>query len=242
MKIAIFVEGYTELAFVREFLLRHYEYQNIDILCQELRGGQYSGVNYDFPNSSDFYDDANNKDKFLLIDCGGDQITSKILQREKFLIQNSFTKIIGLRDVYSLEFRKEVSNSFDRVLVESFTKFNQDVIRDNSTSNLVFLCFAIMEIESWYLGMPNVFLKRSVILDDVTIYGLFQENDPEEIFKPSTVIERIYNLVKEEYKKKERQSDSLSNYPIKDDYNTLYQVNNCNSFNLFCDTIGLDMS
>jgi hypothetical protein len=241
MKISIFVEGYTELAFVREFLLRHYEFNGIDILCQKLKSGQYSSTKYDFPNSSAFFD-KNNNDKYLIVDCGGDQITSKILKREKYLIENNFDKIIGLRDVYSFEFRKEISSSFDRNLVSDFISYNQEIISENSHSGNTILCFAVMEIESWYIGMPNIFSKKSKKLNAVLLHNLYDENDPEEIFKPSSIIESVYKIVGEVYQKKGAQSDSLSNYPTKADYQNLYNSDNCSSFTFFCNTLGININ
>ena len=51
-KIAIFVEGQTELIFVREYLLKQFEYQGIDLECRNLfKDEKIQSAEYDFPNN-----------------------------------------------------------------------------------------------------------------------------------------------------------------------------------------------
>jgi len=109
VKTAVFVEGQTELIFVREFLLRYFDYQDIRLECFSLiTEGNMSHAPYDFP-----FQDA--KFYFQIINVGNDRaVLSNLLKREKHIWESGFQRIIGLRDMYSEEYRK-LANSRDIV-------------------------------------------------------------------------------------------------------------------------------
>ena len=102
-KIVIFVEGQTELIFTRELLLKCYEWQNIWIEC-------YSLFNDRDLNPVDYsHKDPNAEFYYQIINIGNDtKVLSSILKRERYLFSSnqSFDKIIGLRDMYSKEYRE----------------------------------------------------------------------------------------------------------------------------------------
>lgn len=239
-KISIYVEGYTEVAFVRELLLRYYQWTDLEINCLQITAGEFSPTDYDWPTGNeDFHVDNGNR-KFQIVDCGGDSVSSKILARESYLVNNGFQKVVGLRDVYSLEFRKNVSPIYDELKVNKYISFNKEILDSSSKSNICNICFAVMEVEAWYLAMPRIFSEKSSDqLNEQVINGLYPESLPEHIFKPANTIDQAYNIVGEEYKKKQTQVDALSNYPTLEDYKALYELASCQSFNEFCNSIGL---
>ncbi len=78
-KIAIFVEGQTELITLRELLLRDFEY-NVDIECRTLfKPGKFHKTPYDsFAPAADFH--------FQIINVGNDNaVLQRILRREEYL-------------------------------------------------------------------------------------------------------------------------------------------------------------
>jgi len=100
-KIAIFVEGQTELITVREFLLREFDY-TVKIECRTLfKPGKFNKAPYDY-NSSDA------EFHFQIVNVGNDTaVLQRILEREKHMWNSGYEKIIGLRDMYSQIYGEE---------------------------------------------------------------------------------------------------------------------------------------
>ena len=117
IKTAIFVEGQSELIFTRELLLKYFEYQNIHIEC-------YTLFNDHNLNPTEYkYDNKNAAFYFQILNIGNDQkVISSILKREKYLFskEHGFHKIVGLRDMYSKEYREKVKKSVIDYPVEIF--------------------------------------------------------------------------------------------------------------------------
>jgi hypothetical protein len=79
-KIAIFVEGQTELIVVREYLLRWFNYADIEIECRTLFiEGKFHSAEYDYPTPNPQY-------HFQIINVGNDNaVLSRILKREQYM-------------------------------------------------------------------------------------------------------------------------------------------------------------
>lgn len=92
-KIAVFVEGQTELIFTRELILKCYEWQNVQLECYSLfNDGDLNPEDYAFPN-------PNASIYYQLLNIGNDKkVLSSILKREKYLFSanQAFDKIVGL--------------------------------------------------------------------------------------------------------------------------------------------------
>jgi hypothetical protein len=156
IKTAIFVEGQSELIFTRELLLKYFEYQNVWLECYNLFNDQdLNPTEYPFRNdSAKFY--------FQILNIGNDQkVLASILKREKYLFSENqgFHRIIGLRDMYSKEYREIVKNSsVDLKVNEKFIQTHQETIRKKSLhSEKINFHFAIMELETWLLAISNIF-------------------------------------------------------------------------------------
>lgn len=55
-KIAIFVEGKTELIFVRDYLFKVFGYEKISLICFKLQGGKQNEIPYSYSSpSSELY-------------------------------------------------------------------------------------------------------------------------------------------------------------------------------------------
>ena len=239
VKTAIFVEGQTELIFVREFLLRYFEYQDISLQCFSLvSGGSMENVPYDFPlTGAKFY--------FQIINVGNDRaVLSNLLKREKSIWDKGFHRIIGLRDMYSAEYRKAAKNrAINPDVSAKFIAGHQDEIHGSaSRPGDVFFRFAIMETEAWLLGLQQVF----EMVDERLTAAFIQQNlgfdlesiDPEvEFFHPASVVEQIFGLADRAYRKKEGDVEAVVSGLGKADYQSLLNSHKCASFRRFFEAI-----
>ena len=93
-KIAIFVEGQTELIFTREYLNLLYCY-NVSINCLKLQAGNTTPVPYS-------YNPPNAEYEFYIYMVQNDvKVLSAMKEKESILYKQGFSKVIGLRDMYS---------------------------------------------------------------------------------------------------------------------------------------------
>jgi hypothetical protein len=97
-----------------------------------------------------------------------------------------FSRIIGLRDMYSREYREIVQNH----AIDSAT--NQKFIagaREQIKSANIYFSFAIMEVEAWLLGLRKAFEKMdqkltSAFIEENLKYNLDVLNPEEAFFHP----------------------------------------------------------
>ena len=238
-KTAIFVEGQTELIFVREFLLRIFDYQNISISCYRLfTDNNLIPAEYEVQNK-----DAENH--FQILHIGDDNsVLSRILKREKYLFKSGFTKIIGLRDMYSKQYREIVKDSsIDPTVNQKFIESHNEQISKLENSDSIHFHFAIMEVESWLLGirtlltkvdskLTNDFIKEQLNID-------LNELDPETaFFRPAKTLNAIFSLVGKSYGKSKSDVNTIVSQIEKSDYADLKASSICQSFTAFCDSIG----
>ncbi len=239
-KIAIFVEGQTELIVTREFLLRRFDWSGINVVCRTLQTKtQFVKAEYDFPK--EINEDA--EFLFQIINVGNDvAVLSRMLKLEKYLKNAGFIKIIGLRDMYSKSYREETS-SVDISVISKFITTHNNIIKQTSKTDIhIEFCFAIMEVEAWFLVMDNIFQKLSRNLTNNNIKERLtidlQKIDPEkEIYHPAKVMEDIYNVANMKYDKKKGDIEAITKVIDKRDYEYLYSADKCNSFNYFYDKI-----
>jgi len=235
MKIAIFVEGQTELIIVREFLLKWYEYANISLNCfNQFKTGLTTKVEYEFTN-------PDSTKYFQIVNVGNDNaVLQRILDNEKSLFKKGYFKIIGLRDMYSKSYRKAVQNQI--INEEINQKFihadHKEIERSSSNSNQIHFHYAIMEIEAWLWGLKNVFRKidhrftREHILEQ-TGFDI-EVDDPETmLYHPSKKLTELFSEIGKSYNKSKGSVSSFESHIEKTDYQNLLDNNKCNSFNKF---------
>lgn len=248
MKTAIFVEGQTELVFVREYLLKIFEYQNIGIECYTL----FSDANlhpeeYPFPDREQAIESEN---YFQIINVGNDNaVVTRILKREQSLWNAGFNRIIGLRDMYSKAYREELKNQgvIDLDLNEEFKQNTNEVISKKAIKpHLIDFCYAIMEAESWVLGFHNCFEKihPSLTVNFIHKHLKFnlEELDPEVyFFHPAAIMEKIYDLADETYKKSRGNIEAIMASLNKEDFELLEMSEKCASFNEFTSCVKVNL-
>jgi hypothetical protein len=230
IKTAIFVEGQTELIFVREFLLKMFEYQNVAIECFNLfTDSNFHPTEYAFPNDAAEY-------FFQIINVGNDQgVLTRMLRREKFMWDSGFNRIIGLRDMYSKQYRDEVK---DHKISEEVNKKFVEGHGQQLKSKDAFFIFAIMEVEAWLLGLRDCFEKMDNRLTIEYIEQKLGFNldkiDPETFFfHPADKVDSIFKLIGKNYNKSKGDINALASFIDKIDYKELISSTKCTSFRNF---------
>jgi hypothetical protein len=236
-KIAIFVEGQTELIFVREFLKIVYEYSGLHIECYtlfsdfKLRPEEYS------------YGNENEENYYQVINIGNDNaVLSRIKRRMASLTKAGFEKIIGLRDMYSSDY-KQLSKTIDHGIINDFREGVEKQIAEIPNHEKIKFIFAIMEVEAWFLAMRSLIEKQH---PELTIKKIKDElkfdlvnNDPEvTYFHPATILREIFQLVNMDYKKHKDELNAFFSHAEYADFEQLIIDNTkCKSFHLFFEEI-----
>lgn len=236
-KIALFVEGQTELIVVREYLLRWFNYSDISIECRTLfRDSKFRTAPYDFPTPTPQY-------FFQIINVGNDNaVLSRILNREEYMWNEGYEKIIGLRDMYSKDYQ-EVTHTIDENVNNHFINVHNRTInsRAKKPENIA-MCFAIMETEAWFLGLSHIFEKMDArlthsFIQENTAHNLVNHDPEKTVFHPASVLNDIYNLIGQKYRKHEGDIEAILNLTDKTDFENLLNKDKCQSFNQFHDAI-----
>jgi hypothetical protein len=237
IKTAIFVEGQTELIFVREFLLKISDYQDISIKCYTLfNDSELIETEYNVPCE-------NATKHFQLLNVGNDnRVLTAILKREKYLFSAGYHKIIGLRDMYGAQYRQAVKTH--TINPEMNQKFIHGA-REQLTNKNTHFVYSIMEIEAWLLGLQQAFQRMDARLTPQYIqeqlnYNI-EEIDPETFFfHPANDVSNLYRLAgRGNYDKSKGDVHAIVSYIEKDDYLDLKNSDRCHSFNEFCTILNI---
>lgn len=239
-KIALFVEGDTELIFVRSFLNAWYNYDAnlLGVECYKLQANQPYPVPYPIGsrNSENFYQ---------IIIVGNDNIMSKMLERAESLGNAGFSLVVGLRDMFCDAYHKKSVHGriVSSDLNERFITSAQEVINSCSLSNKsdIQIHYAIMEVESWLLGMDNILdlIDSNLTEEDVRVkLGLDLSKDPEKtIYHPAVELKKLFDLAGGQYDKHTDDTEKIISQLMKKDYEKLYHSGKCESFHRFVDAI-----
>jgi hypothetical protein len=155
-RLAVFVEGQTELVFVREFLKQWYGYDAnvIGFACYNLQNNEFRDAEYQ-------YGSEDSENYFMLVNVGNDNsVLSKILSRLAYLVSQGYQLVIGLRDMYSKQYVQDAGGHVidEEVNLKHFDAV-RDVLKDVENGEKVDFHFAIMEVEAWLLGMHDYLLS-----------------------------------------------------------------------------------
>lgn len=233
-KVAVFVEGQAELILVRELLLCMYDYQQVGIECYMLRSGEYTSVPY-------LYGSRNESHFYMLVNVGNDSsVLSQMKKRAERLFREGFCKIIGLRDMYSEQYRNLVfERKINAEINACFIDAHRAQIERMPSSEKISFFFAIMEIEAWLLGMKEVFTRMDARLTvdyiKEQLHIDLEHADPETTyFHPAKHLGEILHLAGRHYNKHESEISSLINLLSRSDYEALYHdPTRCSTFTAF---------
>jgi len=192
-KLAIFVEGLTEVLFVKK-LIEELAGDVVLIEHAEIRGGTkaaraFATVNAAKPNTGERY--------FVqIVDCGSDLgVKDRIREEHANLTASGFSKIIGLRDV------------FPKIQYADIPRLEAGlpVLIDQSLIPVEFI-LGVMEIESWFLSehthFPKIEARITVEAIRQTI-GIDPENDDMQVRpNPALDLHECYRIGGRAYSKK----------------------------------------
>jgi len=238
MKVAIYVEGITEAAFVYQLICEHYnrDFLSFRIECLKLDPKEASNDLFNYG------DEKNAPDYYLLYDsCSDGAVSSDIKDRIGRHIEEGYDKVVGLRDIYSENFKALYPHKKDASSIASFIKDLKDALEDYNINGLIHLRFAIMEIEAWLLAMSDVFCRVDKRLTSQWLLDKAQidvSKDPEtEYFHPYSYFENIYKSISKPYGKHWNAIKEIIFKLKQSDFETLYNSSKCNSFRDFHDAI-----
>lgn len=241
MKVAIYVEGLTEMTFVYRLIRIVYDddWCRFHVWCVNSAS---SGVEDLYP-----YGDSQAPNYYLIINCESDQaVVSKLLKNADNQLSCGYDKIIGLRDVYSKGYKAVYGDNFSPDNVRNFINSCQSTISQVKLGNPISLHFAIMEIEAWFLALERIlheidcrltpsFLKNNLSFD----YTL----DPETaFFHPCSKLKEIYRSIELSYNKHYEEIKNIVFKFQSADIKDLLGSNKCNSFNEFYEDLFQSMS
>jgi hypothetical protein len=143
-KLAVFVEGYTEVVFVEKLIEEIAGKPNVLIEHREIRGSSsrrtFARIRAAQPNTGQRY-------FVLIVDCGGDRLVKdRIREEHDNLSRAGYSGIIGLRDV-----RPDFTHSEIPQLEAGLRKYIK-----TSLIPVEFI-LAILEIEAWFLAEVSHF-------------------------------------------------------------------------------------
>ncbi len=201
-RLAVFVEGQTELYFVERLLQEIAGYQHISIHLERKIGAGIITLKSKSANVGD-------ETYFALVcDCQGEgSVKTAIQERKKDLQSKGYETILGLRDLYPLTLA-DLKRLIDGT--------NQDLALPGMTIKVV---IAVMEVEAWFLKEDRHFIKLHQSLTPSFIKSECGFNpktdDVTQVKQPSVTLNKIYQLVGRQYKKKYKHAQrtvSLINY------------------------------
>ncbi len=178
-KLAVFLEGQTELIFMRRLLEEVAGQHNIGFVEAKYGTDNIIGLIATAPSGVEQY-------HALLYDCGNDtQVKSAILDNLPSLREAGYYLILGLVDLYPRS----------RAGLDELEAFQFTVPGDQRVEIVV----AVMETEAWFIGEHNHFPKWNGKLTSQFIHGKLGIKldgiDFEAIPHPSALLKQIYRLV-----------------------------------------------
>lgn len=167
-RLAVFVEGYTEVLFVEKLIEEIAGQNKVRIEHKTIRGGSTTRrtmklIKAARPSSGEKY-------YVLIFDCGGDeQVKTRILEEHENLTKTGYSRLIGIRDV-----RPQFVHNDIPKLEAGLTKYIK-----TSLAPVTFI-LAIMEIEAWFLAEASHFprIEPSITVSEIKAkLGFDPEND-----------------------------------------------------------------
>lgn len=241
-KVAVFVEGQTELVFVRELLLKWYDYDSLKVglECICLRKNKYESSPYPFGdfNSENYYQIVNvgNDNSYGEAKSISSNVASVMMRRAEGLNKVGFQLIVGLRDMYCDLYHKRTMRKIDDAVSQEFIASIRNEISSSKYANIIRINFAIMEVEAWLLGMPQCIHKKLNVFDFSEVYD--ESCDPEiTIYHPAKVVNDIFSLAGKSYGKHIADINSIVSLLGKKDFQDLYDSGKCESFRSFMDAL-----
>lgn len=207
-KMAIFVEGQTERIFLEMCICEVAGRKGLCIQSKQITGGTKAPRTISLLNT--IGNPASAEKFFLIYDCGNDELVkSRILEEYSSLSSSGYSKILGVRDLYPIEYR-------------DLGRLEQGLCANLPSTNIE-IFVAVMETESWFLACYPLFCAINKSLDTAAIKTILGFDpsvyDLELVRRPSKSINRIFRRIGLRYQKKKSEVQSIVD---KIDYADLY--------------------
>ncbi|MBY0232909.1 MAG: hypothetical protein K2W96_26805 [Gemmataceae bacterium] len=192
-RLAVFVEGYTEVVFVERLVEEIAGQDKVLIEHREIRGG--ATVRRTFAQVRAARPDTGQKYYILIVDCGGDhQVKSRILEEHEGLTKAGYQAILGLRDVRP-DFTRDEIPRLERGLPYGIkTKLCP-----------VEILLAVMEVEAWFLAEATHLFRIDPAITAEAVKAALgfdpSADDMEQRDAPATDLAACYALGGKAYSK-----------------------------------------
>ena len=194
-KLAIFVEGYTEVVFVEKMIEEIAGQNRVRIEHREIRGGRTIRRTMKLIRAARLH--PRQEYYVLLFDCGGDELVkTRILEEQDNLTKAGYSMLIGIRDVRPTFAYGDIPR-----LEEHLPKYIK--------TKLVPVTFvlAVMEIEAWFLAEATHYARIEPSITMAAIkanLGFDPENDDmEQLPYPSYDLNSCYAIGGKTYVKRQ---------------------------------------
>lgn len=201
-KIAIFTEGKTERILVTRLIEHIAQTKNYSLKAVRIWGGVRFQT-YDLPVEN-IEADGEPDLSFQILDCSSqDRVVSEISERYQKLVDEGYSVIVGMRDLYPDFARDE----HDKLMAGSLGSMPTSPVAPQ-------LIFCVMEIEAWFIAEKSHFPRRHHSLTDTHIaasLGVDLQDSAENIPHPAKLLAEIYELADLSYGKSEKDvTDTVS--------------------------------
>lgn len=192
-RMAIFVEGYTEVSFTERLIRELAGKRNIAVEAVRISGGSQAPKQYVQLHATGVSPD--NSHYFLIYDCRGEtQVAARIRQEHESLTKKGYQSILGLRDVRPSYTREKIPE------LQRMVQFGQ-----RTKLAPLEILFSIMEVEAWFLAEDTHFSRIDQSLNPQRIAAELGftpgRDDMTERDHPAKDLDDCYRLVGQEYKK-----------------------------------------
>ena len=196
-RLAIFVEGYTEVAYVEKLIEEIAGKNRVLIEHRRIQGG--SSVKRTIKIIKAAKPATGQQYFVLLIDCGGDEsVKTRIIEEHENLTRSGYSRIIGLRDVRPNFTYAEIPR----------LEMNLPRYIRTSLAPVTFI-LAVMEIEAWFLSETTHFQRIDPSITVAAIkatLGFDPENDDlEQRNNPAEDLNNCYCIGGKTYTKRQAQ-------------------------------------
>lgn len=235
-KVAVFVEGQSELIFLRNILFHLIDPSKFSFRCLRLHAEREHDVEYTYTSPrAEVY--------FQIINVGNDEkVLSAIKDRVPFLFNKGFSKIIGLRDLLSKTYRGENGGKINEGLNQKYIDKAQGIVATLTDAHRIHLHFSIMELEAWWLSMYNLLAKINNVLTVDFInrnlgYDLSQIDPQTQFLHPSVELDKILKFAGLSYNKSFSEVENITSKIEPTDIENAIENERCRSFKAFCDDV-----
>lgn len=195
-RLAVFVEGYTEVKFVMKLVEEIAGQNRVLIEHRKIRGGgKDSGARRTMALIEAARPHADQRHFILIMDCGGDQqVKTRIIEEYENLTKKGYARIVGLRDVRP---------TFSYAEIPRLERGLRKYIKTSLIP--VDFILAVMEIEAWFLAETTHYARIDPAITMAAIKSTLgfdpESDDLQQRPNPAEDLHRCYAIAGKGYRK-----------------------------------------